>query len=59
MSQRFLAACTAAHVVRSRTVKSGASGLEFPTNSGRSIKRVIVHARSVRNVEEISETGPS
>jgi hypothetical protein len=33
--------------------------VEFPTNSGRSIKRVIVHARSVRNVEEISETGPS
>ncbi len=33
--------------------------LEFPTESGRSAKRVIVHARSVRNVEEVSETSPS
>jgi hypothetical protein len=30
-------------------------GLEFPTESVRSIKRVIVHARSVRDVEEISK----
>ena len=29
--------------------------LEFPTESVRSIKRVIVHARSVRDVEEISK----
>ena len=42
-----------------RELASLAVDLEFPTNSGRSIKRVIVHARSVRNVEEISETGPS
>ena len=29
--------------------------LEFPTESGRSIKCVIVHARSVTDVEEISK----